>query len=380
MLQRDKQEERRRRLLLKVLTGGAPYTVLGEDELNVALAAGAINGTLATDGINARTVVDSTNKLAESVANGFEFTGAAGLGDPGAWYPAQVRVGGLTAAVRVKPVSGTIIHLAGWDTNQAGSGSDGVYFVTGALRAWFNNGGAQRDILSGVYSNGSTYDVIVSHRPTIGTLFIIKGGAFTDWTLGFVSIFGTTSPVYPNIEANSAAASGTFYGRKIKWGVLSQFTTQYGIATERKAVSVNGDTITSASGDGIIEHTIVAATGVTQELMVRRTDDNNCVIIRMDQGAGTIKVYEKNAGVETEKTGGTTTQTWTNGSSYRIHVSLYGTAIKVTVATVNKNDATGSGFNASVTGVKVSHAGTDLIAWPSLLTGAAKAELDAFFP
>lgn len=374
--------ERRRRLLLAGVLGGGgvSYTILGQDDLNIALAAGAINGTLATDGVSTRTVTDSTSKLAETVANGAEFTGAAGLGDPGLWYPAQTRVGGLMVAVRVQAVSGTIIHLTGWDTNQAGSGSDGIYFVTGVLRAWFNNGGAQAAILSGVYSNGSTYDCVIVHRETIGTFMFIKGGSFSDWTLGFVSIYGTTSPVYPTIEANSASASGTFYGRKIKWGVLSQLATQYGIATERKAVSVNGDTIAAASGDGIIEHTIVAATGVTQELMVRRTDDNNCVIIRMDQGAGTIKVYEKNAGVETEKTGGTTTQTWTNGSSFRIHVSLYGTSIKVTVATVAKNDATGSGFNASVTGVKVSHAGTDLIAWPSLLTGAAKAELDAFFP
>ncbi len=357
------------------LGGGAPYTTSLIDNLNVALATGAVNGTLATDGINTRTVVDTASKLAETVANGLEFTGISATGDPGIWWSAQTRAGGLTACFRVKAVSGTIAHRAGWDTNQSGDIVEGIYFVTGGIRAYY--GGNQRNILSSAYVVGTSYDFAISHRTSGGVWIWIRGGAFTDWTLGFVSNLGTTSPVS---SAAIAQLSGVFYVKPAKIGVFSNLNTQYAGATERKAVSVNSDTITAASGDGVIEHTITAATGVTQELMVRRTDDNNCVIIRMDQGASTIRVYEKAAGVETEKTGGTTSQTWTNAQAYRIQVSLYGTFIRVTVDLSSKNDATGSGFNASVTGVKASHAGTDLIAWPISPTGAIKADLDAFFP
>ncbi len=355
--------------------GGVPYTTTLIDNLNVALAAGAINGTLATDGINSRTVVDTTSKLAETVANGLEFTGASATGDPGIWWSAQTRAGGLTAFFRVKAVSGTIAHRAGWDTNQSGDIVEGIYFVTGGIRAYY--GGNQRNILSSAYVVGTSYDFAISYRFSGGVWIWIRGGVFTDWTLGFVSNLGTTSPVYP---AAIAQLTGVFYVKPAKTGVLPNLNTQYAGAADRKAVSVANDTLTAASGDGFIEHTITAATGVTQELMVRRTDDNNCVIIRMDFTGATIKVYEKNAGVETEKTGGTTAQTWVNGQAYRIQVSLYGTFIRTTVDLSSRNDATGSGFNASVTGVKVSHAGADLIAWPINPTGVIKTDLDAFFP
>lgn len=364
--------------LLTVLGGsgaGNGITVLLEDAPIVAIAAGSLNGTLATDSINVRTVTDTTNKLVTTVANGFEFTGVSAQGNPGLWYPSIARQGGLAVATRIKPVSGTIQHRAGIDSDQTGDILDGIYASLGGLNAFFV--GSARTILNGVYVVGASYDAITIYRSTGGSWIYIKGDVFTDWKLAFVYNAGTTSPINPAAIAR-AAGSGVFYMKKIKAGLLSQFVGQYANVTTRLAVTVANDTINAALGDALIEHTIVAATGVTQELMVRRTDDNNCIIIRMDFTGATIKVYEKNAGVEVEKTGGTTAMTWVNGTSYRILVSLYGSDIRVTVGLAGKNDAS-SAFNASVTGVKVSHAGTDLIAWPLDPPAGALAQLNAFF-
>lgn len=356
--------------------GGSAANIvyLLRDEFTTALVAGAVNGTLSEPSGHTRTVVDTTSKLSISAANGLEIASpVVAAGDAAIWYPTITRAIGLAVGWRMKVNSGSPTHVFGVDNDQSGLGRDGV-FLGSALRAFFNQ--AQRDMLTTAYSAGVTYDSLTILRNP-GVWVLIRGGVFTDWTLGF-TINVATYNVFPAITPNTGGGA-SIYVRRVYAAQLAQWATQYANASERKAVSVNGDTITASAGDALIEHTIVAATGVTQELMVRRTDDDNCLIIRMDFTAATIRVYEKVAGVETEKTGGTTTMTWVNATAYRIFVSLYGSAVRVTVATTPKNDATSS-YNGSVTGVKVSHAGTDLIAWPVAITGAAKAELDAFFP
>jgi lysophospholipase L1-like esterase len=114
--------------------------------------------------------------------------------------------------------------------------------------------------------------------------------------------------------------------------------------------------------DAIVEHIITAATGVTQELMIRRVDDNNCWIIRMDQAGSTVKLIEKVGGVETEK--GSAAQTWTHGTQFRIVVSAEAYHILVYVGTTAKINYNSAYSNSTATGIKVSRAGTELVAWP----------------
>lgn len=351
------------------------FQFLLKDEFSESLSSGSVNGTFATTG-QTRNVTDTANKLSIVSANGLRYTGSTGAGNPGLWYSTFNRQIGLAVGWRVNPVSGTHGHEFGFSNTTSGDIRDGVYFVTGGLRAFFNQN--QRDMLGSVYSNNTTYDCVTISRNQ-GCWIAIKGGVYSDWSLGFVSINGTSNLI-PSTTVSGALGTCVVDSRKTRVTKLSYWNNQYSNVTERKAVSVNSDTINSNSGNCLIEHTIIAATGVTQELMVRRTDNNNCIIIRCDQTNSTIKVYEKNAGVETELTGGTTSQTWTNGASFRIFVSLYGNTIRVTVNTSAKNNATSTGFNANATGVRVSHAGTDLISWPIDLPSSVKLELNKLVP
>jgi len=286
----------------------------------------------------------------------------------------MTRTTGLALAFRATPVSGSVVHAVGFDNDTAGLPQTGFYFSAGNLRAI--QAGAFRNVLSGTYTNGTTYDCLTILRDT-GAWMLIRGGAFTNWQMALVDST-TAGDLFPS-TGTFVALTYAINIRRVYAAKLSQWSNQYANTFERKAVSVNGDTISATANNALIEHTIVAQTGVTQEMLVRRTDDDNCLIIRMDQAASTIRVFERVAGVETERTGGTTARTWVNGTSYRIFVSLYGSAVWVTVGTVPQNDATSS-FNAAATGVKVSHAGTDLIAWPVTPPAAALAELDTFFP
>lgn len=85
----------------------------------------------------------------------------------------------------------------------------------------------------------------------------------------------------------------------------------------------------------------------------------------MDQTGSRLYLYEKVAGVETERgaTGGVA-QTWTNGTQYRIMVSCDKYNIRVYVGTTYKVGYTAAISFLSGTGVKVSHAGSELVCWP----------------
>jgi hypothetical protein len=163
------------------------------------------------------------------------------------------------------------------------------------------------------------------------------------------------------------------------------FVADYGIATSRSATSSAGETKTHEA-DAIVEHTITAATGVTQELMFRRTDDSNTWIVRLDQAGSRIYLYEKNAGVETERgaTGGVA-QTQLNGIKYRIVVICDSTTIYVCsgVATGNvdlKITYASATYNQSATGAKVDRIGENFICWPRTLSGAALTEYQRCYP
>lgn len=138
-------------------------------------------------------------------------------------------------------------------------------------------------------------------------------------------------------------------------------TDRYALATNHAAVSVAGTVYDAGLADILIEHTITAATGVTQELTFRRTGADDCWIVRMDQAGSTVKIIEVVAGVETERA--SAAQTWTNGTSYRIVVRAVGYSLRVFVANSYKIGATSARTNDTATGVTVSHAGAELVCW-----------------
>lgn len=133
------------------------------------------------------------------------------------------------------------------------------------------------------------------------------------------------------------------------------------------------DETTTSEANALIEQTWTAVTDETWELSTRRTDDDNRWIVRCDQAGSTIKLIERNAGVETERS--SAAQTWTNGTQYRLVVVQDGDAIRTYVANVAKNSYTSASFNNTATGVETDKAGSNLVTYPRTLSGAALAEL-----
>lgn len=328
------------------------------EQFEVAASAPIGPTRAAAPGPGTVSVVDTENKL--SFASGrLQVAGGKttpAWGDPGLWSTPVAIAPGRALIVNINLSSINSLRIGFSDTSSSFVNPKYLYMLSTSLYA--------TDVVAAI-ATGVEYQMAMVSRGRVGSmggfLYAIKGGAFTDWTTLYVDTQVTASTLYPAITNNNSILTGD------EWQVCDlggpwNTSLLYGVAVARLATTAASDTL-AGTPDGLAEHTITAATGVTQELIVRRTDDNNCIIVRMDQTAGTIRVYEKNAGVETEKTGGATTQTWTNGTTYRVVVKLNGSAIWTYVNDSRKNVAT-STFNQTANGVKVSHAGSNLVVWP----------------
>jgi lysophospholipase L1-like esterase len=216
-------------------------------------------------------------------------------------------------------------------------------------------------------------DLVVWNNPPLSTplkfgVVLRSAGAFylgwasNVWTLLYVTRVNNTATF--NAGLNNGSAAGTLDNLIIADTALNDASFQ----TAFTASPATGATLTS-DADALIDFTWTAATGETLELMTRRVDDNNCWIVRCAQGGGTIKLIEKVAGAEMER--GTATQTWTNGTAYRIVVIQDGATITGIVATNGSNNDTqkwsytSALTNATATGVKISGfaTGANLTAW-----------------
>jgi len=154
----------------------------------------------------------------------------------------------------------------------------------------------------------------------------------------------------------------------------SPWTSDSGLQSFYDASASAGDTGTQQA-DGIVEATWVAVTGETYELSFRMTDVDNRWIIRIDQAGSTLKIIERNAGAETERS--TAAVTFTNGTSYRVQAYLNDEFIFITTAVFLEGQYWTAAFNKTATMMKTSHAVTDFTAWDRTLSEAAIAALDA---
>jgi len=169
------------------------------------LAAGAVNGTLATPprtvkAVGAtRTVTDTEGKL--SVAGGvLTFAGgkaSPAWGDPRLDYGSViVRTAGIVCIGNViisTTVSDMMVGFSSLNNNHLNNGH-GVYLRLGSLRLWANGS----SLTVGAYTDGITYQFCVVLR-TAGAYLFIRGGVFTSWTLMAISGVGTATPLWPAI-------------------------------------------------------------------------------------------------------------------------------------------------------------------------------------
>lgn len=355
--------------LLPAYFVGRLAEILAQDLFTTDRAAGAINGTPAEPGPGTRVVIDTGNLLTISGGK-LTFSSAVppGNGNPGSWLGAYTRQCGLAMICQLTIGSTVTRFDAGFDTNQD-SASNLCFFVAG--------GGEFRAQAVNQYAAIGTYAIGTYFLATVlrdmGQWYLVKGGVYTDWTLLMVDNVRTDTPVYPAIGVRSTNG-GVLTVDSLQIAKLNgPWSTQYGPATQRVANAGVGEIIT-AEANAIIEATITAATGITQELSVRRTNDDNRYIVRMDQAGSTIKLIREEGGVETELS--SVAQTWTNGTQYRIIVQLAGSSIKTWVGFTIKNNVTAQTFNQAATGVKISHAASDLIACPYTQSSEAAEALD----
>lgn len=212
------------------------------------------------------------------------------------------------------------------------------------------------------YLASTDYDVALVTR-SAGYWFLMKAAADSQWQLCFVE-HGTNwvSPLYP--QFSNYNATGTLDNFRVV-SLSGIWADDWGPATQRLATAGAGATLTHTA-DGILYIVITAQTGVTQELRFRWTDDNNCWIVRMDQAGGTIKLVERNAGVETERS--SNSQTWANGTQYGVIVMFWGQKVRVSVSGIDKIVYTAASFNQTATTAKTSHGGSNFVSWPRFVT------------
>lgn len=317
--------------------------------------------------VGSLTITDTTNKV--SVAGGELFVqgGIAASFNPGVTSGSLVRATGRGLLFDARITAGRLD--IGWANTPSASYVAEIELISGLSAQDIRIPGASSSLPPYNLISGTQYPLAIILRSS-GAFWILNG------LLWWVHFGATNTPLYVTIRMYGSTSAGT--GAKTDnlrvTDLPAPWNTDYGIATNRTA-SPSAGASTTMEANALVEFAWTAATGATLELDVRRTDASNRWIVRGSQAGSTIKLIECNAGVETERS--SAAQTWTNGTSYRVVVLCDGTTIRTYVANALKNSYTSASFNQSATGVRVSHAGTNLVTWPRTLSGTALSTLQA---
>jgi hypothetical protein len=179
------------------------------DGFEFPVAAGSLNGSDATvpSGCsvigtvkNTRTVVDTNSKI--SISSGVLSFATGEVANDAVWYPSVARLAGRVLFGRIIASETTNgIPAFGWDSAASGAILDHIRFGASAALQVVINGATALSI--GTYAAAS-YDIAVVMRAT-GLFWFIKGGAFTLWTLLFMTGAGSAAG-FPAIGAANTTA------------------------------------------------------------------------------------------------------------------------------------------------------------------------------
>lgn len=164
------------------------------DEFTTALSAGSVNGTSAEPVGGVRTVTDTNVKI--SITGGVANFATGAAANSGIWYPVQQRVVGKALLIDFNVLSASGRVYFGWDTNQAGSVVEGFDTGPTALLRILSNATAIE--VGAAISYATWYQTVTVLRST-GTWFFIKGGAYSKWTLNYISPL-TSANMYPVVS------------------------------------------------------------------------------------------------------------------------------------------------------------------------------------
>lgn len=181
-----------------------PRKYLLWDRFDTARAAGSVNGTPAEPGPGTRVVTDTNNKL--SIAGGVASfaTGGIGVGDPGLWYGSvPVMLGRAVAGNLNVTLDGLEL---GWDSNQSGVPLNTIRFNDDDVTLQIRHNGLGVNV--GSFSLSTIYSCVVVLRNSAGSFYFIKGGAFSNWTLIWISSEGS-SLNFPTVAVVATTSVGT---------------------------------------------------------------------------------------------------------------------------------------------------------------------------
>ena len=342
--------------------GGAKSRYLVLDKYSDTIAAGSVNGTDAVPGPGVRTVTDTENKLSLSSGR-LQFAGgkaAPTFGEPGIWFTDSfVRNPGLVFGVLFNADAANTICGVGFDDAKSALANKSAFYINNnSSLASFANGVQTASLISLTAATPRHLAVVI--RDGGGAFYLTKLEASSAYDLVWVDDTDTTDPVYAGITNYNLAGwlDNAFVST---WG--GNWKTQWGLATFYDATPTANDTAT-ATADGIFEMSWDCGTGETLEISIRRTDDNNRIVIRADEDTNTIKIIKIETGGEAEEN--SAAQVFNDGTSYRIVVTADGNAVRSYVNGAWKNQDVALSFNNTETGTKVAGfaSGSNFAAWP----------------
>lgn len=356
-------------------------TYLLRDEFTTDAAAPLLSPRTCEPGPGTLTIVDTRSEL--SISSGklsLNNTAVTG-GNPGLWGGALSRQAGLATITQFAEThAGTSVRF-GFDTNLTGLLDDAnLYANNTTLRA----GIGTQDIPVGALTSSADYVAGAVLRGT-GAFILIKGGAFSDWTLVWVATNGSAATVYPAIATVFRTATCDYMR-------VSQFpapwTTDYGIADVHATPSVSG-TDYAGQASAIIDQVVTAPASLAGEAgyWFRKQDSSNGYKAYFDSAgafrcdcyvAGTPTNVVNVAGVITGS-GTRTIRVIADGTSLRFY-TLSGTTWTQRGGTITDSNFSGQTTitpfaDASWTGGGGSIGQLD--SWPRTLSGAALAALNA---
>jgi hypothetical protein len=366
---------RRTARAVTVLSDGVNYLL--RDDFVTDRAAGAVNSTVAEPGPGTRAVVDANSKLTISSGLLSFATGGSAAGNPGLWYAQlSARTAGRFCVAR--HTHSTQGVSTGFDTNQSGTLSESfrINGTTLGIVANSNNvtvESATADI---------PYQVCVALR-AIGAMFLVKGGAFANWTLMFVSGAGNAQP-YPGMGAIGTTTVATVdYYRipSLLWtpnpvvsdGFGSTFGTSDGLGqaeTSGPGVGVAGATWTQATGTWATSSGTVAATALVGDLAVAtvtassadvivgadltRSGDNVGGVLRYTDASNYLRFYHDGTNAVLQQVlAGSPTSLVSAAATYSAGAKMFVRCIGTAARLFYNNALVGSGsVNAALTSAK----------------------------
>jgi hypothetical protein len=322
--------------------------------------------SLAAD-IGVLTTVDTNSKMTVSGGKLNFATGGVGAGDPGAWGQSHARAAGLLSVAEVTFSAAAI--SAGWDNGQSGATRDAI--TLGAATNVIVDG---TSIAVAAVSTATSYKLATVLRST-GAFYLMKGGAFTNWSLLYVGNFGTAA-AFPVCNANTTTAVGSSDFLRA-CPLPSPWDSDYGVATARNAGAQSAGLTFTHDANGQLDFTLTTRPSASNvDFRFRSQDSSNYWQVTIDS-TGAITLNEVVAGSPTQR--GTAAAVVLTG--HRVTIRASGTEIRVFSNNVLRiTYASASNFATSTSGTLTAlgtgGAVSDVVLWPIVIPAVAAAYLD----